>query len=118
LNRGYGFGYGWLHVFTHNNAREHLSTDYRNLIFIDFSYWNTAWSSLNAPIYRKQVSTELLKRSSSKIDGVFSYVLSNQKDQRLMNKKILYLNPLDLIKWNKKYLDFLIDWENCAILDS
>ena len=54
----------------------------------------------------------MAKKKSSKIDAVLSYILSNQKNQELIEKKIIYLNPKFTIKLYKEFSDFLNSWEN------
>jgi hypothetical protein len=100
------------------DERHHLNPLSNNLILLDLSRWRMAWLSLDSPYFRKSIFDKLARIKSSRIDVVLSYILSNQKNQELIEKIILYLNPDFTIKHKKKLLDFLIAWENCTILDS
>ncbi|MGH7801865.1 MAG: hypothetical protein ACREOW_14785 [Thermodesulfobacteriota bacterium] len=95
------------------DERKHLSPDDFNLVFVDFSNWSRIdrWF-LDSPVHRRIIFEELEKRMSSRIDGILTYILSNEKDERLINRRIIWLNS------NKQWLDegevqrFLKSWES------
>jgi len=49
---------------------------------------------------------------SSRIDGVLTYMLSNQKDERLINRRILWLNSSKHWVNAKEFQCFLKFWES------
>lgn len=95
------------------DEREHFSSDDFNFVFVDFSNWNRIdrWF-LNSPVHRGIIIEELKNNMSSRIDGVFTYIASNKKDERLVNRRILYLNSNNQ-EFNKSEVQrFLKFWES------
>jgi hypothetical protein len=94
------------------DEREHLSPDDCNLIFVDFSNWSRIERHyLDSPVDRKILIEELKKNMSSRIDGVFTYIVSNQKDESLINRRVLYLNPNKPCLGTSKVKRFLKFWK-------
>jgi len=95
------------------DEREHLSPDDCNLVFVDFSYWSQIDRHyLDTEVYRKVLIEELERKMSSRIDGVLTYMLSNQKDERLINRRILWLNSSKHWVNAKEFQCFLKFWES------
>jgi hypothetical protein len=75
------------------NEREHLSPYDCNLVFVDFSYWSQIDRHyLDAELYRNIIVKALRKKMSSRIHGILTYITSNEKDERLVSRRVLYLN--------------------------
>jgi len=71
------------------DERKHFSPDNINFVFIDFSYWNRPW--FDPDIYfRDQIVAGLEKSKSSRINAIFSYLVSAQNDFALISKGVLY----------------------------
>lgn len=92
--------------------KEHLSPDDCNLIFVDFSNWSRVeWGFLRAEYYRKLLIEGLKKNISSRVDGVLTYMLSNKKDEKLINRRILYLNSNKPCLSTPEVKNFLKFWK-------
>lgn len=92
---------------------KHLSSCDFNFVIVDFSYWSLIeWHYLDSPIHREILSNEMKKNMSSRIDGVFSYIISNQNDERLIQRRILYLNSNKPFMIQSEMQKFLKIWES------
>ncbi len=90
---------------------KHLSSSDSNFVFVDFSYWNQIeWTYLGSRIHREILINEMKKNMSSKVDGVFSYIVSNQNDERLIKRRILYLNSIKPFVIQTNMQNFLRIW--------
>ncbi len=94
------------------DERKHLSSDDFNFVFVDFNYWSRIERHfLDSPVHREMLIKELKKNISSRIDGVFTYIVSNQ-DDKLINRRILWLNS-NKPEFNKSEVQrFLKFWES------
>lgn len=93
--------------------KKHLSSKNINFIFVDFSHWSRVeYTYLSNPLYFNQVRNYLLRNKSSKIQGIFSYIVDNQEDEKLVRKRILYLDENNPCLQKPEIQKFISDFEN------
>lgn len=94
-----------------NNEKKHFSTANINFIFIDLSNWSVIDRHyLEHEGYRKLFIENIEKKISSKIDGIFTYMVSNKKDERLLCRRVLYIRDSIVSKQNKELSEFINSW--------
>ena len=92
---------------------KHLSSDDFNFVFVDLTYWILVeLNDLDSPIHREMLINEMKKNMSLKVDGVFSYIVSNQYDERLIKRRTLYLNSIKPLVIQSDIQKFLRIWES------
>jgi len=95
------------------DEREHFSSTTKNFLFIDFSRWSHIYRHyLDSQYYREILIGELRKRISLRINGVFTYIVGNQQNESLENRRILYLNLNKPFLNNTETHNFLKFWES------
>jgi hypothetical protein len=92
---------------------KHLSSHDFNFIFVDFSYWVfVELHDLDSPMHIEILISDMKKNVSSRVDGVFSYIMSSQNDERLIQRRILYLNSIKPFMIQIEMQTFLKIWES------
>ena len=92
---------------------KHLSSDDFNFVFVDLTNWIfVELHDLDSPIHREMLINEMKKNMSLKVDGVFSYIVSNLHDETLIKRRILYLNSIKPLVIQSDMQTFLRIWES------